>query len=149
MPDIEVAVAALLPQVMLVLEEAIGAAAADQMLLHLINRMRPGIGRGEREVMIEALLGAYLQSVVSRVADVVAKFDGTEIGVWNDAGRESASVEILLVQVAQNGKVSALGPDILGSQEHLPRQLPLDPEVPLVHLRLHVGGIHSAQADGG
>src|SRR6266513_3052325 len=56
--EIEVAVSTLLAQVMLVLQEAIGAAAADQMFLHLINRVRPRVGGGEREVMAEALLGA-------------------------------------------------------------------------------------------
>src|SRR5690349_7665660 len=58
MPEIEVAVAALLSQVMLVLHEAVRAAGADQVLLHLVNRMRPGVSSRERQPTSKPLLGA-------------------------------------------------------------------------------------------
>ena len=134
---------------MFVLEKTIGATAADQVLLHLVNRMRPCVRRGEREAVAEAFLRAQLQSVIGGVADIVAKFDGAEVRVGNDTRRKSVGVEVLLVQVTENRKVSAFGADVFGGDQHLPRQLPLDAEVPLVHFRLHVVGIYSAEANSG
>src|SRR2546426_623220 len=43
LPEIEVAVSTLLGQVVLVLEEAVGTAATDQMFLHLIDGVRPRV----------------------------------------------------------------------------------------------------------
>src|SRR3954471_20595326 len=93
---------------MFVLQKAVRTAAADQVLLHLVDGMRPRVCRREREAAVEALLRTQLQSVIRGIAHVVAKLDGSKIRVRDDRRGESVGVEVPLVQVTQNRKMRSL-----------------------------------------
>src|SRR6266540_2092861 len=155
MPDVEVARATSLAQVVSILCKTTRAARGE-VFLRLINRFRVGVSGTEGQSLTEPLLERQLSSMIIGVAPIIAIFDGAKTWIRNNRLQGAVDdsihngaigIEGGLVQIFERGQMCAFSANVVESRHHITGEHPLNPNVPLIYAGINRFRIDCAKAN--